>query len=44
MYAQLHLRGIGAGRRLEEQLLADARVIGYEVVRLEILSAAHAPS
>ena len=45
MYVQPHVRGIGAGRRLVEQLLADARTIGYEAVRLEslkILSAAHA--
>jgi GNAT superfamily N-acetyltransferase len=45
MYVQPDVRGIGAGRRLVERLLADARVIGYEVVRLEslrFLSAAHA--
>jgi GNAT superfamily N-acetyltransferase len=45
MYIQPQVRGIGAGRRLLEQLLADARTIGYEVVRLEslkLLSAAHA--
>jgi GNAT superfamily N-acetyltransferase len=45
MYVQPHVRGLGAGRRLLEQLLADARDIGYEVVRLEslkFLSAAHA--
>jgi GNAT superfamily N-acetyltransferase len=45
MYVQPHARGVGAGRRLLEQLLADARDIGYEVVRLESLkslSAAHA--
>ena len=45
MYVQPHVRGIGAGRRLVEQLLVDARAIGYEVVRLEslkFLSAAHA--
>jgi GNAT superfamily N-acetyltransferase len=45
MYVQPHVRGVGAGRRLVEQLLADARVIGYHVVRLEslkILAAAHA--
>jgi GNAT superfamily N-acetyltransferase len=45
MYVQPHVRGVGAGRRLLEQLLADARYIGYEVVRLEslkFLSAAHA--
>jgi GNAT superfamily N-acetyltransferase len=45
MYVQPHVRGIGAGRRLMEQLLTDARAIGYAVVRLEslkFLSAAHA--
>ena len=45
MYVQPHVRGIGAGRRLMEQLLTDARAIGYEVVRLEslkFLSVAHA--
>jgi len=45
MYVQPHVRGIGAGRRLVEQLLTDARAIGYEAVRLEslkFLSAAHA--
>ena len=44
MYVQPHVRGVGAGRRLVEQLLADARDIGYEVVRLEslkFLSTAH---
>jgi GNAT superfamily N-acetyltransferase len=45
MYVQPHVRGLGAGRRLVEQLLADARAIGYETVRLEslkFLSTAHA--
>jgi GNAT superfamily N-acetyltransferase len=45
MYVQPQVRGIGAGRRLVERLLADARALGYEVVRLEslkVLSAAHA--
>jgi GNAT superfamily N-acetyltransferase len=45
MYVQPQLRGLGAGRRLLEQLLADASAIGYDVVRLEslkFLSAAHA--
>jgi ribosomal protein S18 acetylase RimI-like enzyme len=45
MYVQPQVRGIGAGRRLVERLLADARAIGYETVRLEslkFLSAAHA--
>jgi ribosomal protein S18 acetylase RimI-like enzyme len=39
------VRGVGAGRILVERLLADARTIGYHVVRLEslkFLSAAHA--
>ena len=45
MYVQPHARGAGAGRLLLQQLLSDARVIGYEAVRLEslkFLSAAHA--
>ena len=45
MYVQPHMRGVGAGRRLMQQLLADARAIGYQVVRLEslkFLTAAHA--
>jgi GNAT superfamily N-acetyltransferase len=45
MYVQPHVRGIGAGRQLMEQLLTDARAIGYQVIRLEslkFLSAAHA--
>jgi GNAT superfamily N-acetyltransferase len=45
MYVQPRARGIGAGRQLVEQLLADARAIGYAVVRLEslkVLAAAHA--
>jgi GNAT superfamily N-acetyltransferase len=45
MYIQPQARGLGAGRRLVEQLLVDARAIGYEVVRLESLknlSVAHA--
>jgi GNAT superfamily N-acetyltransferase len=45
MYVQPHMRGAGAGRLLLERLLADARSIGYQVVRLEslkVLSAAHA--
>ena len=44
MYVQPRARGLGAGRQLLERLLADARAIGYEVVRLEslkFLSAAH---
>ena len=45
MYVQPHTRGLGAGRLLLQQLLSDARAIGYDVVRLEslkFLSAAHA--
>jgi len=45
MYVQPHVRGAGAGRLLLQQLLSDARAIGYEAVRLEslkFLSAAHA--
>jgi GNAT superfamily N-acetyltransferase len=44
MYVQPHVRGVGAGRLLLQQLLSDARAIGYEAVRLEslkFLSAAH---
>ena len=45
MYVQPHVRGVGAGRLLLQQLLSDVRAIGHEVVRLEslkFLSAAHA--
>ncbi len=45
MYVKPHVRGAGAGRRLVERLLADARAMGYEGVRLEslkFLAAAHA--
>jgi GNAT superfamily N-acetyltransferase len=45
MYVHPHVRGGGVGRLLVERLLADARLIGYDVVRLESLrhlSAAHA--
>src|SRR4051812_18747253 len=45
MYVQPHVRGVGAGRRLVERLLADARAIGYRTVRLEslrVLAPAHA--
>src|SRR3954467_12116710 len=45
MYVQPHVRRAGAGRLLLQQLLSDARAIGYEAVRLEslkFLSAAHA--
>jgi GNAT superfamily N-acetyltransferase len=44
MYIQPAVRGVGAGRRLLEQLLSDARAIGYRTVRLEslkFLSPAH---
>jgi GNAT superfamily N-acetyltransferase len=34
---QPHVRGVGAGRRLLAQLLADAHTIGHERVRLESL-------
>jgi GNAT superfamily N-acetyltransferase len=45
MYVQPHVRGVGLGRLLLQQLLSDARAIGYQAVRLEslkFLSAAHA--
>ena len=45
MYVQPHVRGVGVGRFLLQQLLSDARAIGCEAVRLEslkVLSAAHA--
>jgi GNAT superfamily N-acetyltransferase len=45
MYVQPHVRRVGAGRLLLQQLLSDARAIGYDAVRLEslkFLSAAHA--
>jgi GNAT superfamily N-acetyltransferase len=45
MYVQPNVRRVGAGRLLLQQLLSDARTIGYDVVRLEslkFLSAAHA--
>lgn len=45
MYVQPEVRGLGAGRRLLERLLDDARAIGYHAIRLEslkFLSAAHA--
>ena len=45
MYVRPHVRGVGVGRLLLQQLLSDARAIGYETVRLEslkFLSAAHA--
>lgn len=45
MYVRPHVRGIGAGRRLAQRLLDDARTIGYRAVRLEslkVLAPAHA--
>jgi GNAT superfamily N-acetyltransferase len=39
MYIEPHVRGAGAGRRLVEQLLRDARTLGYLTVRLESLRA-----
>ena len=44
MYVRPHVRGIGAGRQLAQQLIDDARAIGYRAVRLEslkVLSPAH---
>ena len=44
MYVQPSARGLGAGRLLVEQLLADARAMQFKIVRLEslrALSAAH---
>ena len=45
MYVQPRARGIGAGRLLIEQLVKDARTLGYKTLRLEslkVLAAAHA--
>ncbi len=45
MYVQPRARGIGAGRLLVEQLVKDARTLGYKTLRLEslkVLAAAHA--
>lgn len=45
MYVRPDARGIGAGRRLAQRLIDDARLIGYQAVRLEslkVLSPAHA--
>jgi GNAT superfamily N-acetyltransferase len=39
MYVQPHVRGAGAGRRLLQKLLEDARTLGYATVRLESLKA-----
>jgi GNAT superfamily N-acetyltransferase len=44
MYLQPHARGVGAGRALMEQLVEDARTLGYQSLRLEslnVLEAAH---
>src|SRR2546430_247838 len=44
MYVQPSARGLGVGRLLVEQLLADARAMQFTIVRLEslrVLSAAH---
>lgn len=45
MYVQPRARGLGAGRRLVERLVADARRLGFRSLRLEslkALDAAHA--
>jgi GNAT superfamily N-acetyltransferase len=45
MYVRPQARGIGAGRRIVERLIDDARLIGYRPLRLEslrALTAAHA--
>lgn len=45
MYVRPHVRGVGAGRRLAERLIADARLLGYRTLRLEslkVLAPAHA--
>jgi GNAT superfamily N-acetyltransferase len=45
MYVQPAARGLGAGRRLVERLLSDARAMQFGIVRLEslrALTAAHA--
>ncbi len=39
MYVQQHVRGVGAGRALVEQLMADARSLGLRTLRLESLRA-----
>jgi GNAT superfamily N-acetyltransferase len=39
MYVRPSARGLGAGRRLLEQLLRDAREMHFEIVRLESLRA-----
>jgi GNAT superfamily N-acetyltransferase len=45
MFVRPHVRGAGAGRRLVERVLQDARALGYSTVKLEslkFLTAAHA--
>ena len=45
MYVRPQARGIGAGRRIVQRLIEDARLIGYRTLRLEslrALTAAHA--
>jgi len=39
MYIQPHVRGVGAGRALIERLIADAKDLGYQSLRLESLKA-----
>src|SRR5262249_8469550 len=39
MYIQPSMRGMGAGRRLVQRLLDEARSMGYQAVRLESLKA-----
>lgn len=39
MYVRPHVRGVGAGRLIVDRLLADARSLGYRIVRLESLRA-----
>jgi len=39
MYVRQHVRGVGAGRRLVEALVADARALGLHTLRLESLRA-----
>lgn len=42
MYVQPHVRGMGGGRILVDQLLKDAKYLGYLRVRLESLKALNA--
>lgn len=39
MYVQPRARGVGAGRRLVERLIEEARALGYTTLRLESLKA-----